>query len=138
MKFIPLILSLILITTNCYANPIEDFGEISAMYLGTCSGLEHLKKNYCGNSSSEKTSICVNRTLDLLPSKMRNDFVSVYNEQIATINNESSNGVDKGFAKTLNLLKNDNEKACLSYASALNTMKYEKFEQLKRIARQLK
>ena len=138
MKKLLLILSLLLITTNCYANPIEDFGEISAMYLGTCSGLEHLKKNYCRNSSSEKTSICINRTLDLLPSKMRNEFAPVYNEQIATINNESSNGVDKGFAKTLNLLKNDNEKACLSYASSLNTMKYEKFEQLKRIARQLK
>jgi hypothetical protein len=138
MKQLLSIFSLLLLTSYSEANPVEDFGEISVMYIGTCSGLEHLKKNYCHNSSSEPTLICINRALGLLPSKLRNEFAPVYNEQIAAINNESSNGVDKGFAKTLTLLKNDTEKACLSYASSLNTMKYEKFEQLKRIVKQFR
>ena len=138
MKTLLLILSILPITNNSYANPVEDFGEISAMYIGTCSGLEHLKKNYCHNSSSEPTLLCINRALNLLPSKLRNEFAPVYKEQLATINIESSNGVDKGFAKTLNLVKDDKEKACFGYASSLNTMKYEKFEQLRRIAKQLR
>jgi hypothetical protein len=137
MKTLLITLSLLLITNNSYANPVEDFGEISAMYIGTCSGLEHLKKNYCYNSSSEPTLLCINRALDLLPSKLRNEFAPVYKEQLATISSESSNGVDKGFAKTLNLVKHDKEKACFGYASSLNTMKYEKYEYLKKISRQI-
>jgi hypothetical protein len=137
MKKLLLILPLLFITNDSYANPVEDFGEISAMYIGTCSGLEHLKKNYCHNLSSEPTLICINRALGLLPSKLRNEFAPIYKEQLVTINSESSNGVDKGFAKTLNLVKHDKEKACFGYASSLNTMKYEKYEYLKKISRQL-
>lgn len=137
-KTIILIISLMLTINVSKASPIEDFAEISAMYIGTCIGLDYLKKNYCSSSSLISPKTCVNQTISLLPTKNQNEFASILKNQFNDLNQNATNGVDKGFAKVLVLVKNDSEKACFGYASSMNTMRYEKFEQLKQIAKQIK
>ena len=120
------------------ASPIEDFSEISAMYLGTCVATEKLKSQYCPKSSAASPNSCITQIVDLLPIRHRKEFLSILKEQFSMIETESSLGVKRGFVKVMGLFNNDSEKACISYGSSLNTMKYEKYQQLKLISNQIR
>ena len=119
------------------ASPIEDFSEISGMYLGTCVATEKLKSQYCPNSSAAASNSCITQIVDLLPIRHRKEFLAILKDQFSMIETETSQGVKKGFLKVMGLFNNDSEKACISYASSLNTMKYEKYQQLKLISKQI-
>jgi hypothetical protein len=120
------------------ASPIEDFAEISAMYIGSCVATEKLKSQYCPNSSAVPPNSCITQVVDMLPTRHRKEFLAILKDQFSMIESESSNGVKKGFLKVMNLVNNDSEKACIGYGSSLNTMKYEKYQQLKLISKQIR
>ena len=133
-----LTLLLILFSAVAHSHPAEDFGEVSGKYVGLCYSLNYLRKSYCPNINLYLPPLCTNAVVSLLPKQYQSDFQNMMNEHKSAYENDTKIGVDGGFAKTMKMVNGDQEKACLSYGTAMVTMNYQLYEEAKRLSKSLK
>ena len=126
------------INASAVALPYEDFGEAAGMYIGSCYGLEYLKSKYCRQQSQVSPAKCVNNAISLVPSADKDEVSRMLNKAHTSLKTLATDSVDVGFNKALAMSVGDNEKACIGYGSALNTVSYMKYEELKVISKRLK
>lgn len=119
------------------ANPIENFAEISAKYIGTCYALNYLKKSYCISISEFNPTICENTVIQITPNKIKNEFVKILNEDRNILIKNSKIGVDRSFNKTLSLMNENKEKACIGYSMSMLTLNRQLYDELQRISKDL-
>lgn len=124
---------LLTFSTHNFANQYDSFGFVSGEYIGTCYGLEHLRKTKCSSITWYIPELCINAVLDLTPHTLKSEFkkdLENFHMQFLT---NTRIGVDKAFKKTDDLTGGDITKSCLVYSSTLITKNYQLFEELKRI-----
>lgn len=119
-------------------NAKEEFGEQSAMYVGSCLGLEYLKKRHCPTVTAIDYKSCMRQAEDLLPNRMRNEFRQAMTMNEREMHSTVADGIDRGYSKSVSLLNGDKNSACSNYATSMNTVVYLKYEELKRIAIRIK
>jgi hypothetical protein len=117
---------------------ITEFGEQSAMYVGSCLGLEYLKKRHCPSVSAIDYKSCIKSAEELLPQRMRSEFRQAMALNDSEMHGTISPAIDKGYANSVSLLNGDKAAACSNYATSMNTVVYLKIEELKRIAGRIK
>jgi hypothetical protein len=117
---------------------VTEFGEQSAMYVGSCLGLEYLKKRHCQSVSAIDHKTCIKNAEELLPQRMRSEFRKAMALNDSDMHGTISPAIDKGYAKSVSLLNGDKAAACSNYATSMNTVVYLKFEELKRIGVRMK
>jgi hypothetical protein len=115
-----------------------NFGEVSAMYLGSCYAIEYLKNEKCRSIAALEPKQCQQRIIQLLPDKFRAEIDQMMTKEKQEIKENATYGVDVGFKKILNMTNNDLAKSCLGYATAMNTFAFSQFEELKRISKLIK
>lgn len=131
-------LILLLLTLHAavaYPHPAEDLGEVSGKYVGLCYSLNYLRNSYCPKMDMFIPELCVNAAVSLFPKKYQSEMRTFMNEQRLKLENDSKIGVDGGFAKNMKMANGDQEKACLSYGTAMVTMNYQLFDEAKRISK---
>jgi hypothetical protein len=128
----------LLLMQDSFANPFENFSEVSGSYLGACYGVEYLKKSKCELINSESIENCLNKITSLVPSSHSIEFSRALLEVKQSIKNNAIINIDKGFKKTLFINKNNLNETCLSYGSSLLTYQNLKFEEAKRISKWIK
>ena len=60
--------SVSLLSQFSYAEPYDDFAEVSSTYIGTCYGLEYLKLQKCPQASATAPNKCIDNVTSLVPS----------------------------------------------------------------------
>lgn len=124
--------------TVAQGNPKEEFGEQSAMYVGSCLGIEYLKKRHCPTVTAIEYKSCIKQAEDLLPQRLRAEFSQAMAMSDRDLHTTISDAVDRGYSKSVSLLNGDKNSACSNYATSMNTVVYLKYEELKRIATRIK
>jgi hypothetical protein len=56
---------------------MSNFGEVSALYVGTCHGIEYLKQAKCQSIVSQPPSDCKQKVVQLLPDKFKAELDQV-------------------------------------------------------------
>jgi hypothetical protein len=108
------------------------------MYVGSCLGLEYLKKRHCPSVSAIDYKSCIKSAEELLPQRMRSEFRQAMALNDSEMHGTISPAIDKGYANSVSLLNGDKAAACSNYATSMNTVVYLKIEELKRIAGRIK
>ena len=131
--------ALIMLPISVFASPAEeDFGEVAGGYVGLCYMNNILKKRYCPLVEEVITNKCENDVIGLLPSKYQSSMNSALTQNRATYAGELTNALDRGYKKTVVNMNGDKNAACLTYSTALNSFRYQKLEELKRLVKYLK
>jgi len=121
-----------------FATPAEDdFGEATGVYIGLCYGINILKRQSCPSVEEVNTSSCETEVLRLLPAKYHEGMKYAINSVRPTYLNDLPKDIARGFKKSMVNMNGDIKSACISYYTAINTMKYQKYEELKRMAKYL-
>lgn len=134
---IPLIAAVVC-NASAQTSAISEFGEQSAMYVGSCLGLEYLKKRHCPTVTAVDYKSCMKQAEDLLPHRLRTEFKQAITMNEREMHSTVADGIDRGYAKSVSLLNGDKNSACSNYATSMNTVVYLKYEELKRIATRIK
>jgi hypothetical protein len=119
-------------------NLLSNFGEVSAMYIGSCYAIEYLKHEKCRSIATLDPIQCQQKIVQLLPSRFKTEMDQTITRERQEIRKIAVSSVDIGFKKVMNTTNNDIEKSCLGYATVLNTYTFSQFEELKRIAKLIK
>ena len=122
----------------CHSNPYDRFGEASALYVGTCYGLEYLREKYCPNINLFIPELCVNAVLSFTPNKLKSDMRDLFVDKKDALILNARTGIDGGFQKTISMMNGDKEKSCITYGSSLVTVNTQLYEELKRFHGKLK
>lgn len=123
---------------NVSASPVAEFGEQSAIFVASCLSVDYLKKRHCPSISTIDYKSCISRAEDLLPQRMRVEFRQAMATNDRELHSTISEGIDRGYSKSVDLLNGDKNSACSNYATSLNTVVYMKYEEMKRIAQRIK
>ena len=134
-----LLVAILILPITVLASPAEeDFGEVAGGYVGLCYGNNILKKRYCPSVEEVSTSKCENDVIALLPSKYQGSMKSALTQSRATFIEDLPDSLDKGYKKSVVNMNGDRNAACLTYSASLNSFRYQKFEELKRLVKYLK
>jgi hypothetical protein len=138
MKLKIIIFNFLLISSTAFANPVDDMGEVAGAYYGSCISLNFLKNKHCSNVSAPSMSSCVKDIEKIIPTK----YVNELRRELPSIDRELKPdliaSIDSTYKKVLSNFSGDKEKACLGMGSMLNTLRHQKLEELKRIAKYVK
>lgn len=117
---------------------MSNFGEVSALYLGTCYGIEYLQQAKCRSIVSQLPSNCQKKVVQLLPDKFKSELDQVMSNSKNELRRNATEAVEIGFKKVMGMTNNDLEKSCAGYGASLNTFAFSQYEELKRISKFLK